>query len=217
MTTLANEDLGAERLRTVELGVRFVPVQALAFRAAWFDNRLRDAVSNVTVTVSGNVVTQQRQNLGLTRIRGTQVDLDWRPSARVNVSAGYLYNGAVVRGFEANPALVGRYLPQVPRHRATAQFHMSDERIGDLSVTVQAVGRQFDDDMNVRAVPGRTKAGLPAFSTVDVLLSRNVARGISVFAGAQNLLDQRGFTGTLPTTLGPPRTLSVGVRWRPRF
>ncbi|MBA3638866.1 MAG: TonB-dependent receptor, partial [Acidobacteria bacterium] len=202
VTTLANENLGPERLRTVELGVRFVPVQALVLRAAWFDNRLRDAVSNVTVTVSGNVVTQQRQNLGLTRIRGTQVDLDWRPSARVNVSAGYLYNDAVVREFEVNPALVGRYLPQVPRHRATAQFNMLDERIGDLTVTFQAVGRQFDDDLNVRAVPGRTEAGLPAFSTVDVLLSRNVARGITAFAGAQNLLDQRGFTGTLPTTLG---------------
>ncbi len=215
--TLANENLGPERLQTIELGLRFVPVQAVVFRTAWFDNSLRDAVSNVTLTASGNAVTQQRQNLGLTRIRGMQVDLDWRPSARVDVSAAYLYNDAVVREFEANPALVGRFLAQVPRHRATAQFHMMHERIGDLTVTFQAVGRQFDDDLNVRAVPGRTDAGLPALSTVDVLLSRNVGQGISAFAGAQNLFDRRAFTGTLPTTLGAPRTLSVGVRWRPKF
>ena len=66
-------------------------------RAAWFDNALRDAVSNVTVTTVGANVTQQRQNLGLTRIRGGQVDVDWRPATWVNLAAAYIYNDAVVR------------------------------------------------------------------------------------------------------------------------
>ena len=214
VTTLANEALGPERLRTVEAGLRFVPNGTTTIRAAWFNNELEDAVSNVTLTTSGNVVTQQRQNLGLTRIRGAQVDFDWRASGRITISAGYLHNNAVVREFEANPAIVGRRLPQVPRHRATAQIHLSDRRIGDATVSYLAVGRQFDDDLNVRSVPGESGAGLPAFSTVDVLVSRDVARGLTAFAGAQNLFDQRAYTGTLPTTLGAPRMLSGGIRWR---
>ena len=217
VTTLANPNLGPERLETVEIGGRFQPVHAVGVRAAWFANRLRDAVSNVTIASPGTVVIQQRQNLGLTRIRGWQLDFDWRPSARVNVSAGYLYNDAVVREFAANPSLVGRFLPQVPRHRATAQVNINDERIADLTIALQVVGRQFDDDLNVRVVPGQAEPGLPAFSTVDVLLSRNVGRGFSAFAGAQNLFDRRAFTGTLPTTLGSPRTMSLGMRWRPVF
>ena len=215
VTTLANESLGAERLRSVEAGVRLTPQPSMLVRAAWFDNALTDAVSNVTLTTSGNNILQQRQNLGLTRVRGVQADVEWRFSPLARLSAAYVYNDAVVREFEASPALVGKELPQVPRHRATLQLFLARPRIADLSVDVLAAGRQFDDDLNVRAIPGRGEPGLPPFATVNVLVSRRVSRGLSLFVGAQNLFDQRSYAGTLPTTLGAPRTVTAGVRWRP--
>ena len=215
VTTLANEGLGPERLRTIEAGVRLTPHRSLLARAAWFDNALRDAVSNVTVASSPAGTIQQRQNLGLTRVRGAQVDLDWRPTTRAHLTAAYIFNDATVREFAANPALVGKYLPQVPRHRGSVQLSLSHPRIADLAVTVQAVGRQYDDDLNLRTVPGQETPGLPAFATIDLLASRTIRDGLALFAGAQNLFDQEVFVGTLPTTVGAPRLLSVGIRWRP--
>ena len=44
----------------------------------WFDNRMKDPVSNVTSATAGAPVTQQRQNLGRTEIWGVQNDLEYR-------------------------------------------------------------------------------------------------------------------------------------------
>jgi outer membrane receptor protein involved in Fe transport len=57
--------------------------------------------------------------------------------------------------------------------------------------------------------------GLPGYASVDVLASRDVGAGITAFAGAQNLFNQRIIAGTLPTTVASPRMVSVGIRWRP--
>jgi outer membrane receptor protein involved in Fe transport len=213
--TLANEALGPERLRTIEAGVRLTPVKPLSVRATAFDNALRDAISNVAITTSDASVTQQRQNLGLTRIRGFEADAEWRPVAGVSLTAGYIYNHAVVREFSANNALVGKRLPQVPRHRATAQLWLNQHRLGELALSVQAYGRQYDDDLNVRTVPGEDEPGLPPATSVDLWTSRRLGRGLSAFAGAQNLFGRRPAAGTLPTTLAAPRMISVGLQWRP--
>jgi len=79
-------------------------------------------------------------------------------------------------------------------------------------VDVQAVGSQFDDDQNIRAVPGYAEPGLPKYAVVSVQASRRVARDLEIFVGAQNLLDQQYFVGTLPTTIGSPRLVNAGVR-----
>ncbi len=63
--TLANNQLGPERL--VGEGIWASASSrcgTLTWRATWFDNRVKDPVSNVTLTTVGANVTQQRQNLG---------------------------------------------------------------------------------------------------------------------------------------------------------
>src|SRR5207245_6351391 len=70
--TLANDQLGPERLVGGEAGISLAPVRDLTIRTTWFDNRVTSPVSNVTLAQSGANVTQQRQNLGGTRIWGVQ-------------------------------------------------------------------------------------------------------------------------------------------------
>ncbi|MEO5895810.1 MAG: TonB-dependent receptor [Vicinamibacterales bacterium] len=212
--TLANETLGPERLRSIEAGARYSPSARTMIRATWFDNALKDAVANVTIATVGTAVTQQRQNLGLTRIRGLEADVAWKPASRLGFSAAYIFNDTTIEEFAASPTLVGNQLPQVPRHRGSAQVTLSDARIAGLAFMMQVVGRQFDDDQNLRRVPGSSEAGLPGYARFDLSLSRSIGRRLEVFAGAQNLFDRRIIVGTLPTTLGEPRTLSVGVRVR---
>ena len=127
-------------------------------------------------------------------------------------SGGYVFNRARVTENDRTPALVGKDLPQVPRHRGTVQATFTHPRFVTASVEVLAMSRQFDDDLNTRTVPGISTPGLPAYGMVSLALSRDVGSRINVFFGVQNVFDQEYFVGTLPTTVGAPRMISGGVR-----
>ncbi len=212
--TLANNQLGPERLVGGNLGVTWLPARNVMYRTTYFDNRVEDPVSNVTLTTVGANVTQQRQNLGRTRIRGLQQDAEVRFGTSWRFTAGYMYEHAEVREFAANPVLVGKSLPQVPRHRGAIGAVYANPRILTFSVALQMVGTQFDDDLNVRTVPGLTEPGLPSYSLFSFTASRAIGRGVEGFIGVQNAFDEEYFVGTLPTTVGSPRLVTAGVRVR---
>jgi outer membrane receptor protein involved in Fe transport len=204
------------------------PIQNLTWRATWFDNRVKDPVSNVTLSVTGPNVTAQRQNLGRTRIWGLQTDAEYRFEQYWRVSAAYLYEEAKVREFSAVPALAdncpgaaaaGRsgescFLAQVPKHRGTVQVTYANPRVVTVAFDVQAIGRQFDDDRNERVVPGESEPGLPRYTLVSFSISRAVTPNVEAFLAAQNIFDEEYIVGTFPTLVGPPRLVSAGVRIR---
>ena len=212
LLTLANDQLGPERLVGGEAGITIAPASNVTIRTTWFDTRVKDPVSNVTRV--GLVNTLQRQNLGRTRISGVQTDAQYRVGASWTFSGGYLFNQAKVREYVANPTLVGNYLPQVPKHRGSLQVMYSDPRYASVSFGAQFLGRQFDDDLNARVVPGERDPGLPGYAVLDFLASRAIGTKLEVFFGAQNVLDQEYIVGTLPTTIGSPRLMNAGVRFR---
>lgn len=208
--TLANPALGPERLVGGEAGITLSPAPSLTLRSTWFDNRVTDPVSNVTdpARSTPTAVTQQRQNLGKTRIWGLQNDVEYRVGAAWRLGAAYVYDQARVTENPANTALVGRFLPQVPAHRASLRIAYSNARRLSLATSVQFVGSQFDEDRNLAA------RRLPGYTLVDFTASRAVGRNVEIFLGLQNLLDAEYFVGTLPTTVGAPRFGSAGFRLR---
>lgn len=211
--TLANNQLGPERLWGHELGLQ-VQWRTLAWRTNWFESRMTDPISNVTISTSGANVTQQRQNLGATRVSGVQTTIDYRVGSSWKVSAAYIHQRSKVTENPTNAALVGKWLAQVPRDRASVSLQFSDPRFVTASVDVSTMGRQFDDDLNVRTVPGLADAGLPGYTTVSMTLRRTLGGRLEAFVSAQNLLDREYYVGLLPTTTGSPRLLNAGVRVR---
>ena len=152
--TLPNDQLGPERLIGGEAGVSRAATRRVTLRTTWFDNRVTNPVSNVTLSTVGATVTQQRQNLGATRIWGVQSDLEYRVGTSWKVDGAYLYNHArVTDGGLANTALVGNVLPQVPTHRGSLRASYTNARYLSLTLGVQFLGAQFDDDQNIRVVP----------------------------------------------------------------
>jgi outer membrane receptor protein involved in Fe transport len=91
--TLANDQLGPERLVGGEAGISVQPLPDLTVRSTWFDNRVKNPVSNVTIGTN----LQQRQNLGRTRIWGLQTDVEYLLGSSWRFSGGYLYDQAKVR------------------------------------------------------------------------------------------------------------------------
>jgi len=233
--TKPNDQLGPERLKGGEVGVNLSPARNLTVRTTWFDNRIRNPVSNVSLNQGGTQL--QRQNLGRTRIWGIQSDVDYRLGTAWRISGGYLYNQAKVVEFAANPVLVNNcngiagascFLPQVPTHRGSMRVAYVNPKYATIALGVQVIGRQFDDDLNARFVPAAaltdagypaavsttTHPGLPKYTVIDLTASREVGRNFDVFVAAQNLADRQYFVGTLPTTTGSPRLVSAGVRVR---
>lgn len=212
--TLPNANLGPERLVGGEAGVNIIAARDLSVRGTWFDNRVSNPVSNITLSTVGSNVTQQRQNLGQTQIWGVQTEVEYRVASEWRISGGYIYDHATVTEFAANPALVGNAVPQVPRHRGSLQLSYVNPRYASVAFGVQFIGRQFDDDLNTRTVPGESAPGLPGYATVDLMLTRTLARNFEAFFGVENLFDQQYIVGTLPTTIGSPRLVNGGIRVR---
>lgn len=221
VTTRPNAELGPERLKGGEFGINLAPVRNLTARVTLFDNRVKNPVSNVTLSAT----LAQKQNLGRTRIRGVQSDVEYRLTPTLRVSGAYIYNEATVTdGGTANAALVGKFLAQVPKHRGSVQVFWADPRIATLAVSVQMQGMQYNDDQNVNAIPAATLteagydagfgAGLPGYAAVDVTASRAIGRMFEVFVGAQNLFDTVYFVQTNPSTIGTPRLVNGGLRVR---
>jgi outer membrane receptor protein involved in Fe transport len=206
--TLANNNLGPERLVGGEAGVSFAASRNTTVRATWFDNRITDPVSNVTISQVGTQTTQQRQNLGKTHVHGIQADVEYRLGSDWKIAAAYVYDQAKVTENPSNPSLVGKWLPQVPEHRGSLRLVYSNPKLLTVAIGGQFVGSQFDDDQNT---PSRQ---LPNYALVDVLGSRAINRNLELFAGVQNLFDTEYFVGTLPTTVGSPRLVTGGVRVR---
>jgi outer membrane receptor protein involved in Fe transport len=55
---------------------------------------------------------------------------------------------------------------------------------------------------------------LPKYTIVSITASRAIGRSLEAYVGAQNLVDREYFVGTLPTTIGSPRMVNVGLRVR---
>lgn len=216
---LANPDLGPERMTGGEAGVTVAVANAVVARATVFDTRLRNPVSTVTVSQDGASVILRRQNIGRTRARGLEVDVDVRPASPWHVSAAYAFSASTVVAYDApvtepddlDASLVGKAVPQVPRHRGSVTVSYTSPR-GHVAATLDAASTQFDDDRNVAGVPGRSQAGLPGYAVVNVRATKKVSADFDVFIGMQNLLNHEYFVATLPTLVGMPRTVQAGVR-----
>ena len=95
-------------------------------------------MSNVTL----NATTAQKQNLGKTRIWGVQTDVEYRLGQSLRLSGGVSLQSGEGHGRGiANAALVGKYLPQVPKHRGSLQIAYSNPKYASVALERPVHGR----------------------------------------------------------------------------
>jgi outer membrane receptor protein involved in Fe transport len=147
-----------------------------------------------------------RQNLGQLESRGVMVETDLRPVDFLTITAGYQYANSTVTEFQADPTLVGKWTPQVPRNSATAQVRIEKKRWGVLAVDMKASGQQFDDSANMYRLSGYTQ--------IDLYAEHAFGDRIHMYASVQNLFNSRIEAGRTPVlTLAAPRVVAVGLRF----
>ncbi len=206
--TLANPELRSERATGWETGMQWAqPSRNAVVRASYFWTEVNRPVTALTLSQTGSTITLMRENLGQIRSRGVSLDYEIAPRSWLFFSGGYQFARATVTRNDQNPALIGNWIPQVPRNTATAQATVSRKRWGTLSVQVRATGHQFDDDQN--------RFLLHSFFRADAFAAHQVNRHLEIFASGENLFDRTIEVGRTPVlTLGTPRLVQGGIRLR---
>jgi outer membrane receptor protein involved in Fe transport len=204
--TQANAALDRERLWGGEAGLRVSASGGrLGLRLVGFLSRVEDPVANVTLSVTPQLTTRKRQNLGRTLSRGIAFDAEARTSDRLLLSLGYALTDSVISSFPPGPDIEGNTLPQVPRHQATLLLRYAGPRGFDLAAQLRWSSRQFEDDRNELPLEG--------YWTLDARGSRRLWKGVEVFMAIENVTGERYEVGLTPVrTLGPPRLLRAGAR-----
>lgn len=204
--TEANSALTAEQLTGAEAGASYNAWhERLSARGTLFWSDISDPIANVTLSTTPSVITRQRQNLGETRSRGAELELEARLNSRMTASGGVQYVDATVTRFPADTQLVGLLVPHVPRHDVTFQLNYSRPQRLIASLQGSYVGSNFDDDQNTLL--------LRRYFLLDAFASHPLGHGMEVFVAGENLLSERYDVARTPVlTNGPPILFRAGFR-----
>jgi outer membrane receptor protein involved in Fe transport len=199
--TLPNAALEPERLVGGE-GAVLWEVPRGTLRVTLFASSLDEAITNVTLSATPQLITRQRQNAGVVQARGLEAEGEYRASPAVT----FVTSLALTRSrFVDTPGLSGNRVPQVPVWQGTAGARWLAPGALTVQAMVRAFGDQFEDDRNTLV--------LRQAALVDVSLTRRIGRGLAAFAAIENLLDTEYDTGRTPTrTIGTPVTVRLGAR-----
>ncbi len=217
--TEANAGLAPERLKGVDLGLAYAPLDGVRLDLTLFWNQLDGAISNVTLGSGPGVFPdvgflpaggtfRRRGNLPGVRSRGLEVQGAVPLARGFSVQAGYAFADAKVSDAGAFTALQGKRLTQSPRHQGNVQLRWAgaDGRFG-ADATTRAQSRVFEDDANSR--------GLRGFVSVDLTARARLGPGWELFGTVENATNARitsAISGDGVLTRAQPRSVSVGIK-----
>jgi len=217
--TAANAALAPETSTGAEIGANWSVSPDARATLTLFTGRLSDAIANVTIArgpgvfpgvgfVSAAGSYRRRENLDAITTRGVEFGFDLRHRPwDVHLSYGFV--DARVEDDGAGRVLDGLRPAQTPQHQASATIGWTSPHEQRLSLTGRELSRQFEDDLNQRALK-------PAF-TIDATASTPVGRYFVLGLRGENLLNKRvdaaiSNDGTIERAL--PRTLWLEMTLR---
>lgn len=215
--TAANAALSPERLTGYEFGATFAPASGVGIAATWFDNRLKDAIANVTAErgagafrgvgfVAAGGTYRVRQNLDAVRARGIEADAE-ASRGQGFARASWSHVTSRVEASGAALALDGLIPAQTPPDLVSGTLGWR-KGAAVISGTARHVARQFDDDQNSHS--------LAAATTFDAYAALPIAHGLAIEARAENIGGARveaGVSGANIVERATPRTLWIGLRY----
>ncbi len=204
--TNANENLGPERLTGGEAGFNYSITPKLFWRTTGYWDQLKDPISNVTLTVTPNLITRQRQNIGQARVRGLDTQIEYRIRPQWRWTGYYLFNGATIEDFPPEPALVGKRIPQVPKHRVSLAIDYLNPARVTISLSERFESFRFDDDLN--------QFRLGSYFVTDLSILRPLGEFAELLFSVENLFNRQYAVQATPVELlGTPVLVRGGIRF----
>jgi outer membrane receptor protein involved in Fe transport len=201
--TRANAALRPEFSRGAEAGFDWYGERWTAQVTGYY-TELTDLITNVTLSVTPNLIERQRRNAAAARTRGVEASTNYRwRGARLELA--YLFADSRFQ------VPTRTRIPQVPRHQGNAILTwISGNNKTLLSGGIRSFGMQFEDDVNLFRLPG--------YGTLQVAGRRVLTGGLSVFASVENVLNREFLVAFNPLPqVGAPRLWRGGLRWDGRI
>ena len=201
VVTQANAALENERLEGFELGVDVTPVPGVGLSLTAFDNRVKNAVANVTLDTN----LRQRRNIDAVHARGIEASIA-ATLGEVSFDASAAWTDAEAQGSGFAAALDGNRPSQTPRFVGGATLAWRPAENWLLSTTLRHVGAQFEDDLETDL--------LPAATTLDAFAQVPLTDTIALVLRGENLTDETIVTRNQGGSIdfGVPRTVWAGVK-----
>lgn len=202
VVTQANAALRNERQKGFEAGIDLTPAEGLGLSLTAFDNRIEQAIANVTIGTN----LRQRRNVDQIRARGIEATAH-AEAGIVRFDGSLAFTDADLRDGPAS-ALTGKRPAQTPRLAASGTLGLVPAQGWQIAATLRHAGQQFEDDLETDS--------LPAVTTLDLYAQVPLGGGASLVLRGENLFDvaiiTRNSGGSID--LGIPRTLWAGLRFR---
>jgi outer membrane receptor protein involved in Fe transport len=198
--TNPNEALLPERLTGADGGV-LVARGRLSARVTGFWNVLDDTITNITLSITPQLITKQRANADQMRSAGLEFESDVKLPASVSVG----FASAIVNArFKGETSLRDNRVPQVPAYNVGVNIRFTHDA-WTASSQLRVTGAQFEDDLNLFTLRRAT--------VLDVFGSRMLSGKVTAFVAIENLFDNQYDVGRTPIlTTGVPRAARAGVQ-----
>ena len=174
--TLANPALLPETLAGAEVGADWHAKNTLV-SVTLYRNELGGLITNVTRSVTPQLITRQRDNAATAVARGVEARLTHSFGAVRFEGAWLLADSRVATGLR---------IPQVAKQQGSGQL-LYQHKGTLLSAGVRASGMQFEDDLNAYRLPG--------YAVWHVAASQKLRAGFSLDLQVENLLDHTVIAG----------------------
>lgn len=200
--TVANPGLKPERSTTADLTLSRANAK-VDLALTLFATRWQDKIATRIVDY-GMPVVQQQENVGEVAARGLEAQWSRRLTDVWSIAANYTHTRTRVVYDLANASLVGRQLPNMPRHKAN--LAVSHEQGSDMTVRakLRAVGSAFTDDANTATDARGYHWENTAYTVLDLIATWRRPRWEFTFA-LDNAFDRDYVSGFF--SRGEPRTL----------
>ncbi len=202
VVTMANADLENEKLEGFEAGIDFVPSPKFSFSVTAFDNKVKNAVANVTLEEN----LRQRRNVDAVHARGIEAstNLDF---GDISLIGSLSWTDSEVEASGPAAALDGNRPAQTPRWAASGTLSWTPRENWLVAATLRHVSAQFEDDLETEVIPAAT--------TLDAFFQAPLGRGFSLILRGENLFDEEIVTRSQGGSLdfGTPLTVWGGFRY----
>jgi catecholate siderophore receptor len=180
--TLTTEQAGLapEKFTNYELGAKWDLNQSFSLTAAIFQLDRTNATTPDPVNPALTVIA------GATRVKGLELSAMGRISPNWQISAGYSYQDAFLRGNDAVR------LGQVPKHQISVwnRYDLADNLGAGVGIIHQS--SQFAANFIPDAVVPATR--LPGFTRVDAAIFYKVSEQVKLQLNVENLFDETYFS-----------------------
>ncbi|MFZ5583761.1 MAG: TonB-dependent receptor [Pseudomonadota bacterium] len=206
---LANPGLRPERSLTLDWGLAGSRPGG-NWSLTFFLTRWQDKISTRILSAASPTVSQA-QNVGEVGARG----LEWQWTGRLatgwSLSANYTFNRTRVLQDEAAPQLVGKELPDMPRHKANLALSYEGAQGLLLRARLRAVSGAFTDDANTLSDSRGYRWRKAGYGVLDLSATwRQPAWDFTL--ALDNVFDRDYVTGLF--WRGEPRLLRSELSWR---